>query len=339
MTKGNVKLMKLTRIAAGTASLALVAGATLLGAAPASAAEIDVTIPNPIPAENPLGYDPFWFAGDVTAGDGSAIQDATGLVIDGGNTGFQLLNGAAEDNAALTLSAALEFPAVSDADGEAFFQIAVFGEPNAEFTTLRPVDANDLSGDWIVSQAVAGLLVGTPYTADELITALDSGAPAKVLAFGVFVDPGNTVTLRGITFNGDNYLFAASPTLTVAPTSLQLSERSKPATLSATGFLPGEDVYIGYGGGGFGGLLDVVTADANGSVTYVVDVSAFELGDYTFGVGDEGGVLSAQAAFSIVANVLPATGVELTGGLVGAGALLAAGGVFLVLRRRASLTA
>ncbi|MCU1440709.1 MAG: hypothetical protein JWP85_1706 [Rhodoglobus sp.] len=331
--------MKLTRIAAGTASIALVAGATLLGAAPASAAEIDVTIPNPIPAENPLGYDPFWFAGDVAGGDGSAIQDASGLVIEGGTNGFQLLNGAAEDDAALTLSAALDYLAVSDADGDSFFQISVFGEPSAQFTTLRPIDANDLFGDWEVSQAVAGLAVGTPYTQDELITALDAGLPAKVLAFGVFVDPGDTVTLRGITFNGDNYLFAAAPTLTVAPTSLQLSERSKPVTLSATGFLPGEDVYIGYGGGGFGSLLAVVPADANGNVSYIADVSSFDLGDYSFGVGDEGGVLNAQAAFSIVANALAATGVELTGGLVGAGVLLAAGGVFLVLRRRAPLTA
>jgi hypothetical protein len=331
--------MKLTRIAAGTASVALVAGATILGAAPANAAEINVVIPNPIPAENPLGYDPTWFAGDVAGGDGSAIQDSSGLVIVGGTNGFQLLNGAAEDDAALTLSAALDYQAVSDGDADAFFQIPVFGEPGTEFTTLRPVVANEPWGDWEVSQAVAGLVVGTPYAKADIIAALDAGTPAKVLAFGVFVNAGDTLTLRGIYFDGDTYLFAANPTLTVAPASLQLSERSKPVTLTATGFLPGEDVYVSYGNAGSGDLLDVVPADANGNLTYVADVSQFELGDYTFAVSDEGGVLFGSAAFSIVANALAATGLELTGGLVGAGVLLAAGAVFLVIRRRATHSA
>lgn len=331
--------MKLTKIAAGTMGFALVAGASLFGAAPAFADDIAVTIPNPIPDENPAGYDPIWFAGDIAGGDGSAIQDSTGLVITGGTTGFQLLNGAPEDDASLTLSAALSYQAVS-AGGDAYFQIPVFGEPGTEFATLRPVVATETWGDWVVSQSVAGLIAGDPYTKDELIAALDAGTPAQVLAFGVFVNAGDTVTLRGIYFNDDTYRFAALPTMSVAPTSLQLQERTKPVTVSAAGFLPGEDVYIGIGNGNSGDLLDVVTAGDDGTVVYVADVSNLELGDYTFSVSDEGGVFFATAAFSIVANALAATGVELTGGLIGAGVLLAAGAGFIVftMRRRASLS-
>lgn len=332
------ELMKLSKFATGMAGLALVAGATLLGAVPANAADIDVVIPNPIPDENPAGYDPTWFAGDIAGGDGSAIQDSTGLVITGGTTGFQLLNGAAEDDASLTLTAALDYQALSANGGEAFFQIAVFGEPGTEFTTLRPVVAGDLWGTWEVSQPVAGLATGTEYTKDELIAALDAGTPAHVLAFGVFVNAGDTVTLRGIYFDGDSYLFAAAPTLAVAPAELQLSQRSTPVTLTANGFLPGEDVYIGFGSGYSGALLDVVTAEADGSVVYVVDVTEFEVGAYTFSVSDEGGVLGASADFEIVANALAATGLEATGLLVGAGVLLAAGTVFLVVRRRGVAT-
>jgi hypothetical protein len=330
--------MKLTKFAAGMAGFALVGSAALLGAVPAHAADITVVIPNPIPDENPAGYDPTWFAGEIAGGDGSAIQDSTGLVIDGGTTGFQLLNGAAEDDASLTLTAALDYQGVSANGGDAFFQISVFGEPGTEFTTLRPTSASDLWGSWQVSQPVAGLATGTEYTKAEIIAALDAGTPAQVLGFGVFVDAGSTVTLRGILFNGDSYLFAAAPTLSVAPVELQLSQRSTPVTLTAAGFLPGEDVYIGVGTGYSGGLLDVVTAEADGTVIYSVDASEFELGDYSFSVSDEGGVMFASAEFAIVANALAATGLETTGLLVGAGVLLAAGTVFLVLRRRAAVT-
>lgn len=332
--------MKLKAYAASTAGLALIAGATLLGAAPAHAADIPVVVPNPIPSENPAGYDPFWFAGTVTGGDGTAVQDASGLVITGGTNGFQLLNGAAEDDPSITLNDALDYQAVSTAGGDAFYQISVFAEPDTDFTTLRPVVASETWGDWELSRDVAGLTAGAPYTKTEIITALDAGSPAQVLAFGVFVNAGDTVTLRGLVFNGDNYLFAQRPSIAVSPASIQLSERGTTVvTLTASGFAADEDVYIGVSTQNGGGLVDIVPADADGTISYVLDVTAeWEQGEYTFGVSDEGGVFFNQAVFSIVANALAATGLEVTGGIIGAGILLTAGAAFVVitLRRRAA---
>jgi LPXTG-motif cell wall-anchored protein len=333
--------MKLKSIAAGTAGFALVAGASLLGAAPAYAADIPVVVPNPIPAENPAGYDPIWFAGNVTGGDGTAVQDETGLVITGGTNGFQLLNGAAEDDASLTLTVALGYNAVSSV-GDAYYQISVFGEPGGEFTTLRPVVADELYGAWEVSRAVAGLTVGTEYSTNELITALDAGSPAQVLAFGVFVNPGETATLRGLIFNGDRYVFADGPTLTLSAAQVQLSDRAKPFTLTATGFVAGEEIYIGAGSESSGGLLDILPADADGNLVYTVDLTEWTIGNYTISVGDDGGAYYAIADLAIVADgpALAATGVDVTPTLIGAGILFAAGAafVFFTIRRR-SVTA
>ena len=336
--------MKLSRIAASGAGIALVAASTFVGAAVANAEDIDVTVPSPLPAET-SPYSAGWFAGTVTGGDGTAVQSAAGLTITGGTNGFQLLNGDPVNGAAISLADALSYQQVSVSGAEAFFQISVFGEPGTEFTTLRPVDASQTWGAWTTSQSVAGLTANQSYTKDELLTALDGGTAAEVLAFGVFINAGTTSTIRAILFGEDTFFFTtARPTLSVNPTTLTLAQVATPITLTGAGFAPGESVQIGIGFGNSGDSFGEVTADENGAFTFT---RSFEGVTEPFtGVlfaSDLSGLFSAETPFSVVANpvvpaaapVLPATGFDGTTVLLLGGVLLLAGaGVAVATARR-----
>ena len=346
--------MKFSRIAASGAGLALIAASTFVGAVASNADDIDVIVPSPLPTEtNP--YSAGWFAGEVAGGNGTAVQSAAGLVITGGDAGFQILNGDPVNGAPVSLSDAIYYQSVSTLGDEAYFQIAVFGEPEAEFTTLRPVNAAEIWGDWTTSQSVAGLVANESYTKDELIAALDGGASAaQVLAYGLFVNAGETSTVRAIYFNNNTYYFAsARPTLTVNPTVLTVAEAANPVTLSGAGFAPGETVDIGIGYGNSGDSLGEAVADANGAFTFTYSfVGVTEPFTGTFFAGDSSGIFSASAEFSVVANpvvpttpvtpttptnVLPATGFDANSALLLGGVLLLAGaGIALVTLRRQS---
>ncbi|MBC7590339.1 MAG: hypothetical protein H7226_04750, partial [Salinibacterium sp.] len=121
--------MKLTSFGAGVTGVALVAGSVLLGALPASAETIPVTVEEPIPVET-SPYSAGWFAGTVSGGDGSASQSSAGLEIVGGTAGYQLLNGDPAVAGDVTLAAAAGL-GVSAVGGDAYYQVSVFGEPNA----------------------------------------------------------------------------------------------------------------------------------------------------------------------------------------------------------------
>lgn len=334
--------MKLSRLAAGGAGLALVAASVFGATAAASADDIDVVVPNPIPAEG-SSYPAGWFAGDVTGGPGSASQSPAGLTIVGGVAGYQLLNGDPVNGSPISLADALSYQQVSTTGGDAFFQISVFGEPgasNQQFTTLRPVDASiPWDGQWTSSQSVAGLTANQPYTKAALIAALDGDAAAQVLAFGVFVNAGDTVTVRAIDFGGDTYVFAAQPGILVSPSSVALADRSKPVTVTGSGFAPGETVYFGFGGENGGGLLDDVEAGEDGTASITFIPGELAEGQYTFSVSDESGSFGVFAPFSITANAvaaLPATGLDTTGALAAGGVLLMAGAALalMTLRRK-----
>ena len=344
--QGTDTYMKISRIAASGAGIALIAASTFVGAAAANAEDIDVTVPSPLPAET-SPYSAGWFAGDVTGGDGTAVQSAAGLTITGGTNGFQLLNGDPVNGAPISLSAALSYQQVSAVGGDAFFQISVFGEPGTEFTTLRPVDATNIWGQWTTSQSVAGLTANDPYTKEQLLAALDGGATAaEVLAYGVFVNAGTTSTLRAIYFGDNTYYFTSvRPTLSVNPTSLTVAQASTPITLTGAGFAPGETVSIGIGFGNSGDSLGEVVADENGAFTFTHTFEGVtEPFTGTLFAGDESGLFSATADFSVVANpvapaaVLPATGFDSSSFLLLGGVLLLAGAGVAVatVRRKAS---
>ncbi|HWR84514.1 MAG TPA: LPXTG cell wall anchor domain-containing protein, partial [Rhodoglobus sp.] len=209
-----------------------------------------------------------------------------------------------------------------------------------EFTTLRPVVADDLWGLWTTSRSVAGLTANAPYTVAQLVAALDAGEAAKVLAFGVFVNAGDTVLVRGISFNGDDYLFyTGEPTLTASVTSLELKNVTQPITLTASGFQPGQDVYFGVGNGGSGGGIGdaPVVADASGVATVQYSFPAdTELGTYYFSAADESGYFGVSIEFTVIANQLAATGEGVNPWFLGAGILLALGGTgAIIFARRA----
>lgn len=337
----DTEVMKLSRIAAGGAGLALVAVSTFVGATAASA--VDVVLPS-IPAET-SPYSPGWFAGNVSGGDGTAVQSAAGLLITGGTNGYQLLNGDPASVTDVSLTEALNSPGAYTSTGEAFFQISVFGEPGTQFTTLRPVVSTDTAGAWYSSQSVAGLTANTPYTAAELIAALDGDAPAEVLAFGVFVNAGTTANLTSIVFDNEFYAFnegPVAPTLTVAPgtvTPEQLVDPGVNVTLTGT---PGYFAYVTVvGPTGQEDEIGSFTIDETGVlvVNIVWEGGTPAEGTYTVNVGyssgNSGDLLSTTF---VVKKALAATGLDATSTLLLGGVLLAAGAGIAVatLRRKAA---
>jgi hypothetical protein len=339
--------MKLARITASGAGLALVAASVFVGAAAASAADFDVVLPNPVPAETGP-YAAGWFAGTVTGTASVVAQTPAGVGITAGTSGYVLLNGDPANNpSSISLTAALESAQVSSTGADAFFQIAVYGEPGAteqEFTSLRPINADNTSGDWTVSQGVPSLslVAGTSYTKAVLIAAFDGGpTKAKVLAFGVFVNAGTTSTVRGIDFGENTYFFAPRASVTVNPTSLTVADLVKPVTITASGFAAGETVSFGLGSATSGDVLGTAIAGENGTAVYSYTfVPGSPVGDYTFFARDEFMVFIGTASFSVVSNVLPATGLDATGTLLAGGVLLLAGaGIALVTLRRKSAQA
>jgi hypothetical protein len=330
--------MKLSRIAAAGAGVALIAGSVFVGGVAANAADIPVTLPV-IPAET-SPYSAGWFAGTVAGGDGTAVQGTGGLVITGGTEGYQLLNGDPVGTS-VSFADAFSYQGVSAVGGNAFYQISLFANAGTDFTTLRPVDTTNLWGDWTLSQSVDGLTAGTSYTKDEITTALALGDAPQVLAFGIFVNAGDTVTLRGLIFNEDSYLFAAAPTLTIAPAKVAIGDTTTVVTITGTGFTPGETTYLGASSSNGAGLVDQPVADASGNIVYTFTLWAnAEIDDVTYSISDEGGVFSASAVFSVVAKTLAATGVDLTAPIFGTGLVLVAGfGLLMVARRKSAATA
>jgi LPXTG-motif cell wall-anchored protein len=351
--------MKLSSFGAGLTGAALVAGSLLLGILPASAETIPVTAPDPIPAET-APYSAGWFAGDVAGGDGSTAQTAAGLEIVGGTSGYQLLNGDPAVAGTVGLAAATGL-GVSTTGGAAFYQISVFGEPTSagdkEFTTLYPVDARDLSGNWTNSRAFGVTAAGTQAPLATHVALLDAGEPAQVLAFGLFVNAGETATVRAIGWDGDNYLFATAPTATASPTAVEESNTAAEVTVTGSGFAPNEVVTVATSGVA-GDSSEEFTADDAGDVVlvYTADQGAgsLGLGDYVVTFSDASGLFSASTTFSVVADAIvtpgappaaaaPAatlanTGVDAMAAVVAAGVLLAAGaGLILVSMRRTTV--
>ena len=344
--------MKLRSFGAGVTGVVLVTGSLLLGALPASAATIQVTVPNPAPAET-SPYSAGWFAGTITGGDGSATQSEAGLKIVGGTNGYQLLNGDPADAGDVTLAAAAGL-GVSTVSGDAFYQISVFGEPGGsedkQFTTLRPVDPNNLDGDWINSRAFGETAAGTAAPLATHVQLLDQGERAQVLAFGVFVNAGDTVIVRAIGWDADNYLFATAPTATATPTSVVASDTTTEVTITASGFAPDETVVVDFSDPSSAGSEDFV-ADGDGNVTVSFLGAPGGVGDYIFTFSDgRSGLFSATTTFTVTeaavvappapatpttpSATLPNTGLDPMSATIAAGVLLATGAGFVLLSMR-----
>ena len=135
--------MKLSRVLAASAGVALIGASTIAFAAPASAADIIAPQGSTFPDEADFdSYPSQWFVGE--SGNTAPLANSLyGLDITATGGTAQILNGTPITGSLIELTA---YARVIVTRGEATFQISVFGEPtndaDPEFTTLRPVEAN-----------------------------------------------------------------------------------------------------------------------------------------------------------------------------------------------------
>jgi LPXTG-motif cell wall-anchored protein len=356
--------VKISRVLAGTAGVALVGASALAFAAPASAADI-VAPAAPFPAET-SPYAAGWFTGGGSVGS-SSNDAAYGLNIAAGplvTDTYQVLNGTPVDG---DLTDLVDNATIFVTRGVATFQIPVFGEPgatNQQFTTLRPAAPNtpgdfylDSDAQWVTSQALPGYAAGATATLAEFEGVLDGGDVAgyQILAFGAAVGNGFSGSISEITFAGDTHLFRAAATGTQSATTVTRAQLANPGiTFTVTGLVPEEPIVIsGYSDFG-GGIISEgeFFADATGTFvyTYAYNSAEFpaELGVSNIGIFGVNSGADVQFAFTVVADVaavpapatpaqLAATGTELSSGIIAGGILLLAGAGFALVATRRRL--
>jgi len=369
--------MRIRRLAAIGGTAVLVAASTLLAAGPALAEETvgDITFfeesdfgveTSSYPAET-------WFFGDDSDGPsaGTATFGPNGLAInDGSGTAgvVQILGQDIDTPAsAAELIDLLDDALVYEDDdapgaGDWTFQLPLYADTGAEFTTLRPADPGtvDTSIEWITSQDIVGS-GGPEYPAgsiaplgDLLDAIYDNGTP-EILAYGLWFGPGDSPVIRAISLDDDESwdAFLAVPTRSISPAELTVSETGTTGiTFSGTGWIPGTELYLYVencetGDQIFGdGDAAVVDEDGNVSITLLFDPE-LEPGEYCVEDFDDdeflygGGVFPGDFfAFEVTADPLPATGADPLRGMIAATGLLLAGATALVLvslRRKARM--
>lgn len=355
-----------TRVGASIAALALATGAALAGAAPASAATTvgDVTWYGATDLGAESGGYPTndWFTGAIGGGFTAATPGFTaeGLTVTTGATEkFQILT----NLAASTPASAADFGTfvqsmnVLSPDTAWAFQLPLFGDGTGQFTTLRP----DTLGvqptgatTWITSGAIFaddGTTVLYPAGATgslaDFATALyGTTTPPAILAAGAFVDPSSSSTITGF-FIGDQYsAFTPVVTRTLTPNPVTPAQATTTGIhVQGTGWLPGSDLYIAIYNcdpASTDGPLylneTAAVAAADGSVDFTVVLPvAPALGTYCVDVDDNDLFFDLDGMPPLeltVANVLPATGLEVTAPIVGGIAFLVIGGLALAVTRK-----
>jgi LPXTG-motif cell wall-anchored protein len=351
--------MKLTRVLAASAAVALIGGSTFMiaGAAQADPANptTDYVVASQFGAEGSSYPASGWFTGTI-ANPGTITSGVSGLVV---TANEQLLNSTTPATGLASLVATADVRAT----GPIAFQIPIFanvnGTANTGFTTLVPNGTGQAGIDadaWHVTTAVVNgvtpvLTPGTTYTIqaiEDALTAQASATPYKILAYGVIVANGFTATLHSVSWNGVTSRFTPAPTASATPTKLtaaDASDAAKGVTATFTGFVPGETVSFGFGNAGSGGQYGVpTTADTAGSVTvHFVSTTTLDLGTYSLtALGATSGV-SAVVGFDVVAAaitapILPVTGADMLPFAVAGGTLLLIGlGFGFAARRRRTL--
>ncbi|MGK9147414.1 hypothetical protein KXS11_07300 [Plantibacter flavus] len=351
------------RTAALTTGLAVVAGSTLLLAAPASAADFQVT-PDQLQGSIEPGAYAGWHEGYAAdaVGAPAEITDA-GLVLTGPS---QIINGLTTpidvdgvDTTFADLAGTAGFTSTNDA---VYFQIPIFGDGAAgQFTTLRPLAPGQagLTGQWVSSNSIPGVTAETPYSIDELSAAIGD---FRLLAFGVLAIESGDDVVQTISFNGDDYNFFVpapvfDPLVVVDPDTIFFSQVRPGGTgfsVTVTGFTPGDTLSFAVtdpNGEVFGSVdgQNTVVADENGGFAadgLTLEGEGIQVGTYIFTVTDSDGVSEADsiaviadpvAAGAPVTPTLADTGAD-SGLLVGGAAALmllgAAGMLFAAARRK-----
>lgn len=222
--------MKFSRLAATGAAIALVGGSILVATSAATADTTNYyTSANFTQETSP--YAAGWFVGGGSTG--SISSSATGLTVDGTSGLEQILNGTTPGTGLAGLVAGAKFNVVS---GNAFFQVSLFAAPalpGKGFTTLRPVTANTLTGQWTLSQTVGAFTANTPYDLSTLVAGLPAGY--QLLAYGAYVNPGSTAVISSITWGGATSVFTPKPNTPVTPLTPAKPATAVPANASFTG--------------------------------------------------------------------------------------------------------
>ncbi len=217
--------MNINKLAAVGASVALAVGSVVGIGAAAFGVEVPIDeIGQEVPGEGyPAGQ---WFVGDPAGPE--LTQDETGLTIPGRN---QLLYGQSTTGVDTAAFTALIGGASVEATGTYTFQVPVFFDPEDAdgdgdllFTTLRPAvpGSPQTTTDWTSSRAIPalGVAANTPVAfsviADVFDFAIDAEASPEILAFGVFVNTGDSAVLSSVTWDGEEWTFA-TPTEPVEP--------------------------------------------------------------------------------------------------------------------------
>jgi hypothetical protein len=167
------------------------------------------------------------------------------------------------------------------------------------------------------------------------------GIPYEILGYGLFVEAATIASIASITWNGDTTWFMPVPTASVAPVSISVADYTtagKGVMGTFTGFAPGETVDIYISNGYSGDPVSTATVDVNGAVTANWVATAPQTpGTYFIGAYGNTSQVNVSASFTVVANVLPTTGVELAPAALGAVVMLLIGaGIFgaIAIRRR-----
>lgn len=318
----------------------------------------------------PAGVD--WFFGDVNGTPGTYEFTPAGLEITstGANTQVQILNQDVSITSTTGGSSALinaidSAPSV-ESDGSGWtFQLPLFYNGQAGFTTLRPAVAGGISEsteNWISSQAIpaAGgepaIPANTPTPLVDILANLDEQTDWTLLAYGLIVDNADT-TIHWVEFDATVNFFSPVPAAVAAPASLTAEEASEGGiALSATGLTPDVEVSFFILPPGVTDINDPsvvvvpdngVTSGPDGSVAALYEpADELAVGIYTVVVLGENWIGSlyfagapVETTFEITAPELAATGVDaLPLGAGALGVLLLGAGALAVVRIRRSAT-
>jgi hypothetical protein len=330
--------MKLRRLAAAATTL-LIAGVGVFASSSAAQADDFYVTAAQLTATETDPYPAGWFKGDVVGTPGTFTSEVDGLNVVGGQ--FQLLNGSP---GAIALTSA--DPGLLLSSGVASFQIPVFaGAGDTVYTTLYADAAGIGSDTWFTSQNLNGLAgadgtfgVGTTHTLAQYQAAFDIGY--RILAFGFNKTAGDEAAVAALWWNGNSYYFLPTATIALGATSITPAAiTATGTTITATGFIPGEHVYIYFTTPAIGDLIEEVVADANG-VARTTLIGDMGVGAYTIGAdGDVSGVIVETTL--TIAEQLPTMGTDSVVPAIGAGIMLLGGiaAVVFAVRRRQSITA
>ncbi len=329
--------MKKTLAVATTAALV---GLSTLGLAASAGASTDVGEATfyttaDFGAETGAGYPSNdWFHGQLGGAwtQASITSSATGLNIAAAGAGAasQILN----NQSFLVTDAAGFIADVDDIEvyasaGDWVLQIPVFGEPDSEFTTLRPASAGttDSAGQWITSGVITDGL-GTPLyaagasdTLGNLVAALAQGSAPEVLAYGLWVSSAN-VSVYAVEAFDEVSVFTPIPVRTITPNPVTPEQTTTTGLVfTGSGWFPGAEIYISVfecedGGENFDNSYDgsgVAAADGTFSVTVIFD-EQIPVGTYCYYLDDDGVLYGAEVMPQLDNLVVSAAVIEETPG-------------------------